>query len=69
MTKDQAIAWYREITAGAGVDRYAALDVVRRGKVAVSLWDDGAFTLGVEYGVLIALVRAFGITRDDLEGK
>ena len=67
MIKEQAIEWYREITSGAGVDRNAALDVVERGNIALGLWDDGAFTLGIEYGVLIALVKAFGITREDLE--
>ncbi len=69
MNKDQAIKWYREITSGAGVDRFAPLVVIDRGDVALGLWNDGAFTLGIEYGVLIALVKAFGITREDLMGE
>lgn len=67
MTKSEAIAWYKEIISGEGVDRNAALTVVRRGTAAVRVWNDGVFTLGVEYGVLIALVHAFSITREDLD--
>lgn len=66
MSKLEAIEWYKQITGGAGVDRDAFLDVVERGGIAVRLWDDCAFTLGVEYGALIALVRVFGITKADL---
>lgn len=66
MTKKEAIEWFKEITGGAGVDRYAALDVIRRGSVAEKLWDDPSFTLGVEYGVCIALVKAFNISNEDL---
>ena len=66
MTKKEAIEWYKKITGGAGVDRYAALDVIKRGAIAEKLWDDPAFTLGMEYGVLIALVKTFDLTEKDL---
>ena len=66
MTKKEAIEWYKEITGGTGVDRYAALDIIRRGSVAKKLWDDPSFTLGVEYGALIVLVKAFDISDEDL---
>ena len=66
MTKEEAIKWFKEISSGTGVDRYAALDIIRRGCIAQDLWDDPVFTLGVEYGVLIALVKAFNILAEDL---
>lgn len=66
MTKDEAIRWYREIQSGAGVDREAPLAVVRRGSIARQYWDDPTFSLGVEYGVLIALARAFEMTAADV---
>lgn len=66
MTKAEVIKWYKEITGGAGVDRYEALETLRRGRLAEKNWDDGLFTLGIEYGVLIALIKAFDITEKDL---
>jgi hypothetical protein len=75
ITKDRAIEIYCLITSGKIhddscesriVDRYKHLDVIQRGGVAESLWDDGAFTLGIEYGVLMALVELFEIRREDI---
>ncbi len=67
MTREEAIAWYTAITTGDGVDRNAALDVLGRGSIAVGLWNDPTFTYGIEYGVLIALIRVFNLTQDDLD--
>ena len=66
MTKKEAIKKYKEITSGAGVDRDKPLDVIKRGNVAEMLWNESAFTLGIEYGFLIALVEIFNISENDL---
>ena len=66
MTKEEAIAWYKRITAGEGVDRYKHFGVMLRGRIAASLWDDGVFILGMEYGVMLALIEVFGLTNEDL---
>jgi uncharacterized protein YegJ (DUF2314 family) len=67
VTKEEAIAWYKEITGGAGVDRHSVLNVLRRGRIAEKMWDtDSTFSYGVEYGVLIALIKAFDLTNEDL---
>jgi hypothetical protein len=68
MNKAEAIDWYKQVTGGSGVDRTSPLDVIDRGSLAKRQWDDGLFTLGVEYGVLIALVRAFDLTKADIGG-
>lgn len=65
MDKQQAIVWFREIQSGAGVDRTTFPDEFK-GSIPWRHWDDPLFTLGVEYGVLIALMRAFDITPEDV---
>lgn len=57
-----ALAWWREIRSGGGVDRGKYREAVNPGNVAEHLWNDGAFTLGVEYGVLMALAELFGLS-------
>ena len=61
MTRQEAIVWYRDITSGSGVDRNE-FPIESRGRLAQMAWDDGVFTLGTEYGVLIALRKIFDIT-------
>lgn len=67
MTKAEAVERIHRIQRGAGVDRHELLDVVDRGEVAVESWNKSVFVLGVEYGAILGLVQAFGITREDLE--
>lgn len=67
MTKAEAIEWFKEITSGAGVDRDEVLEVLQRGSTAIAVWNDGTFTLGIEYGVLIALIKVFNLTAADLD--
>lgn len=66
MTHDEALTWYAEIISGSGVDRYSNLDVLDRGAFAVKYWDNTIFVLGIEYGVLIALIRAFDLTDEEI---
>jgi hypothetical protein len=60
-TKTEALAWARRITSGSGVGRDRYLDRLPRGKVAAYLWNEPVFTLGIEYGVLIALIELFDL--------
>jgi hypothetical protein len=66
MDRDQAIARIYEITSGSGVDRQTALAVIQRGEIAERHWNDGLFTLGIEYGYLLALVDVFNLTAADI---
>lgn len=65
MNKEEAIKWFKEIQGGFGVDRTTFPNTMK-GEVAKSLWEDSIFSYGIEYGALIALRTAFGITEDDL---
>ena len=69
MTRDEAVRWWREIRDGGGVDQEKYRDAVPPGNVAAYLWGEGAFTLGVEYGVLMALHEVFGITDAAKQGE
>jgi hypothetical protein len=69
VTPAEALAWCRRITGGEGLDRDSYIDRVPRGNVAEHLWNDGAFTLGLEYGALIALVEAFGLNLNEDDPK
>lgn len=69
MTRQEAARWWLEIRDGQGVDRAKFRDAIARGSVAEHLWNDGAFTLGVEYGVLMGLAEAFGLTDDNVRGE
>lgn len=60
MTKEEAWKWARICArAGAGPERRDYIE--RRGtSIAKRLMEDGAFTYGVEYGILIATEKFFG---------
>jgi hypothetical protein len=66
MDRQEAITMFKGIQNGYGVDMTKFPDVFK-GSVAMEFWDKNAvFTLGVEYGVLIALHEIYGITLNDL---
>ena len=67
MDKAQAIAWFKEIDSGVGVDRYKHLNIIPRGAIAVTEWDGGIFTLGIEYGAMMAIVEIFDLEKEDIE--
>lgn len=64
MTKTEAIALFKEIQNGRGTGDLR--EEFRRefgaGSVAENMWDDPKFTLGVEYGILIALQQVYDLT-------
>ncbi len=64
--KDQAIKWFKRIQNGSGVDTSIFPDILK-GSIARDKWGDSLFTYGIEYGVLIALIKIFDIKLEDLE--
>ncbi len=66
MEKSDAIKWFKNIQNGEGVDRDSFSDEMK-GDVAKWLWDEATFAYGIEYGVLIALQKIYGITQETLE--
>ncbi len=69
MTKADAIEKAREIQGGAGVDRDKYLKLFGAGEIAVDRWNKPDFTLGIEYGYLIALAETFNLTPEDFNIK
>lgn len=65
MTKDEAQKWARQVAhKGTGAVRQAYLKKFGAGEVAEKYWNAALFTLGIEYGILIAVAKVYG----DLEG-
>ena len=64
MTKEQAIKWFKQIQNGAGTypERTAFLEEFGAGEIARAIWDSGEFTLGLEYGILIALSVVYSLS-------
>jgi hypothetical protein len=63
MTKEEAWKWADEITIGgygSGDARAEYRQNYPIGKMAEGVWDDGLFTYGIEYGILIAVAKIFG---------
>lgn len=65
MTKEQAIRWIKEIQNGK-FDRNEMVDRIPRGRIAIKKWDDSLFGFGLEYGVIIGLMKAFDIDKGEL---
>ena len=66
MTKDQAIKWIKEIQTG-GFNRNEIVDQIPMGKIAVKLWNDSPeFSLGMEYGAIMALMITYDIKGEDI---
>lgn len=66
MSREEASTLYQSITSGEGIDRNRFIGRIGRGVSAVGFWNDGRFTLGIEYGYLMGLIDAFGLDRDDI---
>lgn len=66
MEKEEAIALYRQIQQGGGthLERMEYLEKFGAGEIARKLWNSGEFTLGLEYGILIALAKVYGLSED-----
>jgi len=76
MTKQEAIELIREIRSGhfdrndvkifpVGPHRCSFRDYIC-GEIAKDLWNDPIFGLGMEYGAIWGLMKAFGITGEDI---
>ena len=68
MNKQQVLAKINEIRSGSGIDRTAFENEFPdiRGELAETMWQNDIFGLGLEYGVIMGLIDAFGITADEL---
>ena len=61
MNKEQAESWAIEVSErGSFPIRTEYLELFDVGKIAKKLWHDPVFTLGIEYGIKIAVSRIFG---------
>ena len=65
MTRRNALIIIDEIRNGMGAERDSFPESMR-GSIAKKLWNDGAFSLGFEYGLIQGLMKAFGLSPDDL---
>lgn len=68
MSRQQAITWFKRIQRGGGTysERMKYLEQFGAGEVARALWHSGEFTLGLEYGILMALAAVFDLQETDL---
>jgi len=67
-TKAEVIAKIKAIQSGGGVKRDSFPDSMK-GEIPKAHWDDGLFTLGLEYGYMIALMDVFEITEGEITCK
>ncbi len=60
LTKSQAKIWVDEVIVnGTGDVRLSYVREFEVGETARRLWNDPTFTLGIEYGILIAVVKIY----------
>jgi len=60
MNKEEAKEWVQDCcTNGTGIERNKYRENHGIGKIAEDYWNDPVFTLGIEYGLLIAISRIF----------
>ena len=64
MTKEQGMQWLKEIQ-NVGFDRNEL--EVPRGQAAERFWNEPMFVYGMEYGAILAIMKVFDITKDDLK--
>lgn len=69
MTKVEANEWAQEVcNHGTGIDRHLYRRYNTIGLEADKYWDDPTFTLGIEYGILIAVQKIYeGLSGADSE--
>jgi len=66
MTKDEAKNWAKDrCHNGTWPARQAYIEQNEVGEMAERCWNDGLFTYGIEYGILIAVAMIYG----DLQEK
>lgn len=63
MTRVEAIQWFKEIQNGEGVDITDFPDRLK-GSMAKQFWHDSMFSYGLEYGVLLALIKIFDLSEE-----
>ena len=66
MTRQQALRLYKSVPDGVAQHRSWYAKHFPVGTAAQAYWRDSLFMYGIEYGMLIALARAFDITAEEL---
>ncbi len=66
MNQQQAINWIKEIQSGK-FDRREMKDKMPLGTIAERNWHNGQFAYGMEYGAILAIMKIFDLTKDDLK--
>ena len=66
MTREQVLELYNSVPDGSYPYRNWYAKKFPIGTAAKSYWNDSMFTYGIEYGMLIALAKAFDITPEEL---
>ena len=64
--KEEAIKWVKEIQNGRMPSREFFPEDMK-GTYAKNYWNNGRFTLGMEYGAILILLKFFNLTEKDLE--
>jgi len=65
LKKRKAINEIRFIQSGIGINKDSFPDSMK-GSLAIGNWRDEKFSLGMEYGYILALMEAFEITEEEL---
>ena len=66
MTRQQALRLYKKVPDGSYPYRSWYAKKFPVGTAAKAYWNDEMFTYGIEYGMLIALAKAFDIMPEEL---
>jgi len=65
MTREDAIDYIKEIQNGK-FDRNTIKDLPK-GKIAKYLWNNATFAYGMEYGAVLATMKLFNLSKEDLK--
>ena len=64
--RQEAMNWIKEIQSGGMISR-EDFPKDMKGELAKDSWDDGRFTLGMEYGAILFLMHFFNLSKEDLK--
>jgi len=66
MKKQEAIQWIKDIQDGK-FNQDEFIDEMPLGSIATNNWHEGLFSYGMEYGAILAVMKIFDLTKEDLE--
>ena len=65
--RSRGLLIWRRIKAKLGIDRFENMSIIEPSEEAHALWNDETFVKGIEYGVLIGLMKAFSFRREEVK--